>query len=89
MTLPDMIMTPEDLKVVATMMLRMDAQIPIMGFKVYNGKQHSYKIGVARANDAGDDILIESRNIREPVAVCASTIYPQILQALRTQTKSA
>ena len=84
--LPDEILTQSDLKKVASIMKLQNVEIGIMGFVMKNGVPREKKYGIARANAAGDDILIESRHIDE-VSINLSTVYPQIVMGLKKQLR--
>lgn len=84
--LPDEILTKSDLMKVASTMKFLNVKIGIMGFVIKNGVPREKKYGIARANAAGDNILIESRHIDE-VILDLSTVYPQIVAGLKKQLR--
>lgn len=84
--LPDEILTQSDLRKVASVMKSQNIEIGIMGYVIKNGAPHEKKIGIARANSAGDDILIESRHINEAY-INFGTVYPQIVAGLKAQLR--
>ena len=85
--LPDEILTKSDLKKVASIMKSRNVEIGLMGFVMKNGVQHEKKYAVARANAAGDDILIESRHVDGVIFNC-SALYPQIVAGLKKQLRT-
>ena len=83
MFLPDEILTKEDLRIVASIMKREDISIPLKGYKLKHGKRHEATYVYARANAAGDDILLESSNVVEPRMMPLWDIYPQLVSYLK------
>lgn len=86
--LPDVIATADDLRIVATIMKERNIQVPIYGYTIKNGFPRRVKAGIARPNNAGDDIEIEERNVT-CAFVAISSIYPQIIEALQQHVKTA
>lgn len=83
MYLPNEILTKEDLRIVASIMKRENVSIPIKGYKVKHGKPHEATYAYAYANEAGDDILLESSNVKEPRIMPLLDIYPQLVNYLK------
>lgn len=85
--LPDEMLIQNALKKAAGIMKSQNVKIWIMGYVIKNGVQHEKKYGIARANAAGDAILIESCHIDE-VIFNSSTLYPQIVAGLKKQLRT-
>lgn len=84
MYLPDEILTKDDLRIVASIMKRENLSIPLKGYKMKHGQQHKATYAYARANAAGDDILLETSNVVEPRMMPLCDIYPQLVSYLRS-----
>lgn len=89
MYLPDEINTKDDLRTVATTMKQENMYIPIKGYRIKNGQKNEATYAYARANDTGDDILLETRNVRDPVFLPLWDVYPQLIDYINRRRITA
>lgn len=88
MFLPEVIRTDDDLRIVATIMKQEGITVPIKGYKIKNGKRVGTTYAYATANADGDDILLETHNVKD-AAIAIFDIYAQIVEHIRKVRKSA
>ena len=88
MHLPEVIRNTDDLKIVATILKQEALTVPIKGYKVKNGKRVGTTYAYARANDNGDDILLETHNVQD-AAIAMFDIYAQIVSYIQKEVMSA
>ena len=89
MYFPEEIKNKDDLRIIATIMKRSNLSIPIKGYRVKNGKKLEATYAFAQANENGDDILLETRNIRDPIILPLWEVYPQLIDYIKKQRITA
>lgn len=89
MYLPNEIKTKDDLRIIASIMKQQGLSIPIKGYKEKNGENREATYAYARANENGDDILLETRNVRDSVFLPLWDIYPQLIAYIKRQRITA
>ena len=89
MFLPEEIKTKDDLKKVATTMKQANLCIPIKGYRIKNGQKFEATYAFARSNESGDDILLETRNVRDPIILPLWDVYPQLIDYINRQRITA
>ena len=89
MYFPEEIRNKDDLRIIATTMKRANLSIPIKGYRVKNGEKLEAMYAYARADETGDDILLETRNVRDPIFLPLWDVYPQLIDFIKKQRITA
>ena len=88
MYLPEKVRSSEDIRIVATIMKRENISVPIKGYKIKNGQKVQTTYAYARANEEGDDIILETHNVKDAWSAFLD-IFEQVVDHIRRIRRSA